>query len=283
MPVKSKQKCVIRNLPVQPRGRLTSDTCENLVRELVKHLLYMRNQIPGLFEDLDWQVQEYEHQRELQAEHSRLAQLELQADCAQCADLQPGVLKPTQKQKRRLQTSQKRILKFMQSANSLLDKISSDLFKKQPTHLLLAFGPTASRPSEVYSLAFPAVEHCSMAAPQKAMDDVARRLIRTLVMNTQDMPEGKASAGPTKMFLLVHGQFEENCIPDGFVFKRGFQIRMKKGMQVHMDLTGAVQDQTHTPKFMDPAAGDQSSSWHQCKIVLKGLRSPGSNEVDRTG
>ena len=34
-----------------------------------------------------------------------------------------------------------------------------------------------------------------MAAPQKAMDDVARRLIRTLVMNTQDMPEGKASAG----------------------------------------------------------------------------------------
>ena len=57
MPTKSKQECVIRNLPVQPRGHLTSDTCENLVCELVKHLLYMRNQIPGLFEDLDWQVQ----------------------------------------------------------------------------------------------------------------------------------------------------------------------------------------------------------------------------------
>ncbi len=34
------------------------------------------------------------------------------------------------------------------------------------------------------------------------------------------------------MFLLVHGHFEENCIPDGFLFKRGFQIRMKKGTQV---------------------------------------------------
>jgi hypothetical protein len=34
------------------------------------------------------------------------------------------------------------------------------------------------------------------------------------------------------MFLLVHGHFEENCIPDGFLFKRAFQIRMKKGMQV---------------------------------------------------
>ncbi len=57
MPTKSKQECVIRNVQVQPRSRLTSDTCENLVRELVKHLLYMRNQIPGLFEDLVWQVQ----------------------------------------------------------------------------------------------------------------------------------------------------------------------------------------------------------------------------------
>ncbi|KAL0028173.1 hypothetical protein WJX77_012193 [Trebouxia sp. C0004] len=227
---------------------------------------------------------EYEHQRELQAEKARLAQLQLEADSMQNADLQPGVLKPTQKKKRRLQTSQKRLLKFMQTANSLLDNISADLFTKQPTHLLLAFGPTASRPSEVYSLAFPAVEHCLMAAPQKAMDDVARRLIRTLVMSTQDMPDGKASAGPTKMFLLVHGHFEDNCIPDGFLFKRGFQIRMKKGMQVHMDLTGAVQDQTRAPNFIDPAsAGEQGLSWYQCKIVLKGLRSPGSNEVDRTG
>lgn len=57
MSTKRKQECVIRNLSVQPRGRLTSDMCENLVRELVKHLLYMRNQIPGLYEDLDWQVQ----------------------------------------------------------------------------------------------------------------------------------------------------------------------------------------------------------------------------------
>ena len=38
--------------------------------------------------------------------------------------------------------------------------------------------------------------------------------------------------GPTKMFLLVCGHFQEGCIPAGFMYKRGFQIRMKKGMQV---------------------------------------------------
>ena len=42
-----------------------------------------------------------------------------------------------------------------------------------------------------------------MAAPKKAMDDVARRLIRTLVMNTQDMPEGKASAGSYSAKLVA--------------------------------------------------------------------------------
>jgi hypothetical protein len=56
-------------------------------------------------------LQEYEHQRELQAEKARLTQLQLEADRVKHADLQHAVLKPTQKKKRRLQTSQKRILK----------------------------------------------------------------------------------------------------------------------------------------------------------------------------
>lgn len=47
------------------------------------------------------------------------------------------------------------------------------------------------------------------ATPQKAMDDLARRTIRALVMNTQDMPEGKASAGmslPLYRFIALRGQ-----------------------------------------------------------------------------
>ncbi len=75
-------------------------------------------------------------------------------------------------------------------------------------------------------------EHCSMAPPQKAMDDVARRLIRTLVMNTQDMPEGKASAGSyfAKLVALpyissntnlwkVQGAYDE---PDKFTHQHRF-------------------------------------------------------------
>ena len=48
-------------------------------------------------------------------------------------------------------------LQFMQSAQVLLDSVASHLFTmQQPMHVLIAFGSTASRPSELYSLAFPA-------------------------------------------------------------------------------------------------------------------------------
>ena len=33
----------------------TAEDCALVVQELVKHFLYMRNQIPGLFNDLYWQ------------------------------------------------------------------------------------------------------------------------------------------------------------------------------------------------------------------------------------
>ncbi len=50
-----KQAGVCDQKPASPATR--SFNQRHVVRELVKHLLYMRNQIPGLFEDLDWQVQ----------------------------------------------------------------------------------------------------------------------------------------------------------------------------------------------------------------------------------
>ena len=48
-------------------------------------------------------------------------------------------------------------LQFMQSAKVLLDDVAPHLFTMQhPMHIFIAFGSTASRPSELYSLAFPA-------------------------------------------------------------------------------------------------------------------------------
>ena len=55
--MKNKQLCVSRRVEVKTRDSLRSEHCVVVVQELIKHLLYMRNQIPGLFEDLEWQTQ----------------------------------------------------------------------------------------------------------------------------------------------------------------------------------------------------------------------------------
>lgn len=48
-------------------------------------------------------------------------------------------------------------LQFMHSAKVLLDTVAAHLSTtQQPMHVFIAFGSTASRPSELYSLAFPA-------------------------------------------------------------------------------------------------------------------------------
>ena len=55
--MKTRQSCVSRRVEVKARDQLRSEHCVAVVQELIKHLLYMRNQIPGLFEDLEWQIQ----------------------------------------------------------------------------------------------------------------------------------------------------------------------------------------------------------------------------------
>ena len=63
-----------------------------------------------------WQLsllQEYQHQQELQTERARLTQLQIEAAVVQHAEVQAAMLQPPKQKKRRLQTSQKRLLKVV--------------------------------------------------------------------------------------------------------------------------------------------------------------------------
>ena len=105
---------------------------QTLVWELIKHLLYMRNQIPNLYEDLDWQVQvgmyfvqicclrqqclrpgpcmqqlQYDEHMRRQAANTALIRTDSSDDGAS-----PRLIVTKQRKgKRRLQTSQKRLCK----------------------------------------------------------------------------------------------------------------------------------------------------------------------------
>ena len=133
---------------------------------------------------------------QVQSTEARLAIIHANQEGSECETCTPALLQPHRKKKRRLQTSQKRLakvnascifchsnpwagpttesaaeshalkrclrpvclsLQFVHVAHNLLDAITPQLFvSKHPTHLLIAFGSTATRPYEVYSLTFPA-------------------------------------------------------------------------------------------------------------------------------
>ena len=67
---------------------------------------------------------------------------------------------------------------------------------------------------------------------RRAPDTLKAHEVAALMRNCQAQPDMCSRAGPTKVFLLVHGDFPDESIPVGFIFKRGFQIRMQKGLQV---------------------------------------------------
>ncbi|KAK9830122.1 hypothetical protein WJX72_009890 [[Myrmecia] bisecta] len=201
----------------------------------------MRNQIPGLFNDLYWHVKNQEGP-------ASPAQPVLPAPSG----------KPAKRPKRR--PVDRKLRKLVDSASALLDLLTEDLFRlQQPAHLLLIFGQSPVRPMEIYELRMsastPAPEgkgDWSEAACQqreKVANDLTRKVLRALVMRTPDIPEGRASAGPTKLFVMVEAP-AGSALPPGFLPKRNFEPKLRKGLQVCIDIGT-------TPGALRPTRGQQ--------------------------
>ena len=134
-----------------------------------------------------------------------------------------------------------------------------------PLCMLFLFGPSPLRPVEVYSLSCETAQlpddggsAISERADEEVARDMSRRVLRSLIMHTAGGPEGKAASGkhqcpshdwsaavagavlpkltlacsgPTKLFVMVRAP-EHLSGPPGFLPKRTFQMRQRRGLQV---------------------------------------------------
>ncbi|KAK9914820.1 hypothetical protein WJX75_000943 [Coccomyxa subellipsoidea] len=117
------------------------------------------------------------------------------------------------------------------------------------------------------------------------------KVLRSLIINTAAVPEGKASVGATKLFLVLQAP-EQEVPPAGFLPKRGFQLRQRKGLQVQIQL-GTPQDNSSAVDAVEACtdmdngttdAGDQSNLiWYQCTTSLKSLTTVSSNPTGISG
>lgn len=90
-------------------------------------------------------------------------------------------------------------MQFVHKALELTSALSLDIFQMQPcTTVYFLLGPSALRPMEVYALSCSTTAHAADESDDQSADvarEISRKVLRSLIMNTAAVPEGKASAG----------------------------------------------------------------------------------------
>ncbi|EIE19367.1 hypothetical protein COCSUDRAFT_58657 [Coccomyxa subellipsoidea C-169] len=185
---------------------------------------------------------------------------------------------------------------FVHKALELTSALSLDIFEMQPcTTLYFLLGPSALRPVEIYALSCSATAHVAAEPDDRCAEvarDISRKVLRSLIINTAAVPEGKASAGTTKLFLLLQAPQQE-APPPGFMPKRAFQLKQRRGLQVQIQLgtpqtdasaaetceatASATIDLEHSTADGGSVVKDRELVWYQCTTSLKSLTTVSSN------
>lgn len=194
---------------------------------------------------------------------------------------------PSLRQRRRAQ-------QFIKASEALMAALGPQLFAQQrATRMLLAFGSAVARPKELYDLRFNA-DAAAAALSARELQQLRHRMIRTLVAEAAAGEEGPASAGPTRLWVLVASAPGAE-VPTGFAPKRGLKLNLRKCVCSSITV-GAARSQRSIEKefsrLMHPqpsasastAAGSSDSMcqaadgggvpqemWFQAKVVLKGM------------
>ena len=110
-------------------------------------------------------------------------------------------------------------MQFVHKALELTSALSLDIFEMQPsTTLYFLLGPSALRPTEIYALSCGATAHAATEPddrPAEVARDISRKVLRSLIINTAAVPEGKASVGALLVFssfvALIHASYCHAC------------------------------------------------------------------------
>lgn len=230
-----------------------------------------------------------------------------------------------------------RCLQFVITVEALLSSIRPELVMAQPvTRIVLLFGPSPNRPSEIYDILLHADQQAESVpgatvnrlalwtfqvswrlilfyrAEYGALTDAAallNTLTRSLVTAAADLPEGPVSkgktvsydhcgsvrtpsvgaegrrqqllpfahAGPTTLHMLVllpeSTATDETATLHGFIAKRGFALKQRRGQHVHLNL-GCV-EMAAAPVVAGHAGASEGSAaqctWYQAEAAPRGL------------
>ncbi|KAK9831780.1 hypothetical protein WJX74_008954 [Apatococcus lobatus] len=171
----------------------------------------------------------------------------------------------------------RRIHKLLQNIWDLFGAIEG-LASHKAISIMLVLGQTVARPKETYHLTG-ILSSATDPRPGNGQD-LVRRALRALVNAAAEMPEGSASAGPTKMFLLVEMNASERT-PSGFLPLNNRTMNLKKALQVKISLQAPIWREPSSEVMGDQQMEQQMSLvttgvWYLCKKHVKGIRGAAS-------
>jgi len=184
---------------VVPFGLLSPQICARLVVDLIKYLLYVRQQIPSTFEDEKREVYEV-------------------------------------KQNAHLDFKSKKIMKFMQQADELFIQLTNALMGHSVAEMAILFGSSTITAKEIYKVSFPRVDRGAADTTEHVMRDYVRKLVRALINSQIAIPN--KDLGPTKMFIILKlPRFDEGEVL-GFLPKQGLKLKEDKSFVSHIIFDG---------------------------------------------
>eukprot|EP00884_Botryococcus_braunii_P006174 jgi/Botrbrau1/15558/Bobra.0274s0002.1 len=237
------------HLPCHP----TREASALMTQNLIQHFWFMRNQTPCLLTQLRKTVEEYE----------------------------------SHGPKRRLTSRQRKLQKFVVGADNLMSCISPVLFTlNERTRMLFLFGPTPQRPHEVVEVILTLAGDSQVGHPNEVCPDtLTRKVLRTLVMEANSIPEGRASAGPTRFFVMLQAPRLENA-PPGFLPRPALQLSLQKTIWIRITFSSSKRTETssvadavdHRAEAIPMGQVEAPSSedgaplvWYQSVHMVKGI------------
>ena len=253
---------------------VTAELMAHALREAVKFLLFVRQQMPSSYDELRTALLDT-----VGADAMGL-QEDGQEDGQEDDTVSPGSSKVSGKRKR-VTSVERAATKLFREIESMVGCLTPELLEAhRPERVALFLGSTPNRPKEMFVFELNSVQRNGytpwVQTPEatRVVGNAGRRLVRECLPAVAQCPPGAT----TKAFLMFKAKSTTHDgttkqPSNGFLPKRGFEPNTKHTkVSAEFDVGVKGDDDVGTVNAPSEKNSDSESIWFQCQTAVKGLK-----------
>jgi len=213
--------------------------CKFLV-ELIKYVLYIRNQLPCLYDQLRTDVNTWQKDNAPSSEGGG-------------------------KKRKRLSGTEKKAIKLVAQAEELFNSIREAIESREIRVVSIIFGSTTISAKEIYKIYLPKYYQQTQHAPEKTVAQNVRKMLRELI-SASCFPDKEL--GPMKLIVAFQATRNDDETPGvaGFLPKQALKLKENKCNTVHILL-----DPNDTNNNIPQVEIIDNYIWYQARNQIQGF------------